>query len=222
MNKALARYFGLFFILSFLSYGVGSGLMEIIQIENLLPGHILAQKTEIMTGGILISVFHTLFNVGLLVIMFNILKPFNKNVSYFYLITGLISTLMLAFGAVCLLTYIPVSVQFNGVDTDNILLFSSMISLVTKLNFYAYQAGMAIWGFGGLCLCYLLYQSRLVSLAFPIWGYFGYSIFIAGTILELFGFPVGLILSVPGGLFEIGLSVWLIIKGFDKELVTGK
>jgi hypothetical protein len=34
-------------------------------------------------------------------------------------------------------------------------------------------------------------------------------------IAEMFGFPVGTMLSLPGGLFELGLSLWLIIKGFN-------
>lgn len=35
-----------------------------------------------------------------------------------------------------------------------------------------------------------------------------------GTIAELFGHNIGVQLSLPGGLFEISLSIYLIIKGF--------
>ncbi len=38
---------------------------------------------------------------------------------------------------------------------------------------------------------------------------------MTGTTAEMFGYPIGVILSAPGGLFEISLSLWLIFKGFN-------
>ncbi len=76
---------------------------------------------------------------------------------------------------------------------------------------------MAIWGLGGLMFCYLLYISKLVPRGLSIWGFLGYIVFIAGTITELFGYPFGVQLAIPGGLFEITLSIWLIIKGFKES-----
>ena len=89
-----------------------------------------------------------------------------------------------------------------------------------KGNFFAYQLGMAIWGLGGLMFCYLLYESKLVPRLLPVWGFIGYIIFISGTILELFGNNIGVQLSIPGGLFEIFLSVWLIVKGFNAPAIA--
>jgi hypothetical protein len=31
----------------------------------------------------------------------------------------------------------------------------------------------------------------------------------------LFGYTVGVLFSIPGGLFEVALSLWLIVKGFN-------
>jgi hypothetical protein len=45
----------------------------------------------------------------------------------------------------------------------------------------------------------------------------GYAILMAGTIAEIFGIHIGVMLSIPGGLFEVGLGFWLIIKGFQPE-----
>ena len=71
-----------------------------------------------------------------------------------------------------------------------------------------------MWGLGGLCFTSLLYQSRTVPRFFAVWGFVGYLIFMAGTILEIFGHKYGLLLNMPGGLFELSLSGWLMIKGF--------
>ena len=64
-------------------------------------------------------------------------------------------------------------------------------------------------------LCYVLFVSKLVPRVFAVWGALGYVIFITGTISEMFGYSIGTMLSLPGGLFELGLSLWLIIKGFN-------
>jgi hypothetical protein len=57
-------------------------------------------------------------------------------------------------------------------------------------------------------------QSKLVPKFLSVWGLIGYAIFFLGAVLEILGFKgVGLVLCIPGGLFEIFLAGWLIVKG---------
>jgi hypothetical protein len=67
--------------------------------------------------------------------------------------------------------------------------------------------------------CYLLYHSKLVPRPLSVWGFIGYIIFISGTILALFGYNVDVLLDIPGGLFEITLAIWLIVKGFNSPAI---
>ncbi len=214
-HKMSARLFGIFFIFSFLSYAIGMGLMEIVQNTQSLPDDIIAAKHKIIAGGILTGFFHTLFNLGLLVIMFNTLKHANHILSCFYVVSGSFGTIMLALGTVFLL--LPMSVSENAGQSYGIepMLFQAFLRVCSNGNFYSYHLGMAVWGVGGVILCSLLYQSKLVPEFFPVFGLAGYLIFITGTLLALFGYPYGVMLSIPGGLFEIILGVWLIIKGFS-------
>jgi hypothetical protein len=48
-------------------------------------------------------------------------------------------------------------------------------------------------------------------------GLIGYAIHVAGSIAEIFGIPISLILLIPGGLFELALGFWLLIKGFQPK-----
>ena len=66
----------------------------------------------------------------------------------------------------------------------------------------------------------VLYKSKLVPRLLSVWGIIGYIIFVSSTIFELFGVPIGVLLSIPGGLFEISLSVWLIVKGFSSTAIA--
>jgi hypothetical protein len=217
-----ARLFGIFFIFSFMSYAIGIGIMGDLQNSQIQPFQVLENKVSLVVGAILIAIFHTLFNLGLLVIMFNVLKSINKSLSIIYLILGSFGTLLLALGAVFLVLPVTISETLVLPPEYDHSFFEMILSLSSGGNFYSYQMGMILWGIGGLFFCSLLYHSKYVPVIFPIWGSFGYLIFIAGCGLELFGIPYGVQLSSPGGLFEIGLSIWLIVKGFNKSQVTYK
>jgi hypothetical protein len=214
-NKGAAKLFGIFFIITFLAYGVGTGIVESIIGKPDMLAQIFADKTNLVIGALLMSVVHTLMNIGLVVIMFCVIKPFNKSLSYGYLGAGLGATVLLAVGAIFLLLLVPLSeIHSASLDSGNAG-FGSLAIVLSKGNFYAYQMGMSIWGMGGLMLSYVLFKSILVPRVISVALAIGYLVFITGTIAELFGYPIGVTLSIPGGLVEIILSIWLIIKGFD-------
>jgi len=214
MHKYSTRLFGLLLLLSFLSYAVGIGLMEVVQHSQPSPLQIGNAKANLITGAVLIIIIHTLFNFGLLIIMFNILKQVSRNFSLIYLLLGVFATLMLSFGALFLLLTIPMGETINQANHLNTFSFSSVRHLASRVQFYCYQFGMILWACGGLFLCYLLQQKKMVPVLFPLMGYIGYLIFIMGCILELYGKSFGIIISLPGGLFEVLLSSWFIIYGY--------
>ena len=214
-DKIAARTFGIFFLIAFLSYGIGSGLVEsIVNVPDFLS-NISGNKATIIIGVILMALIHTIVNIGLAVIMLPILKPFNKTLSYGYLSAAIIASVVLVVGALFLLLLIPLSDEYVEFGTTDISTFEIIGSVLKKGGYFSYQIGMAIWGFGGLLFCSLLYHSMLVPRYLSIWGFLGYIVFISGTIFELFGYTIGVLLSIPGGLFEISLSMWLIVKGFN-------
>jgi len=45
---------------------------------------------------------------------------------------------------------------------------------------------------------------------------------MVGMIAELFGIHIGLILTIPGIFFEVGMPVWLFIKGFQPTAYTAR
>ena len=62
----------------------------------------------------------------------------------------------------------------------------------------------------------------MVPRALALWGVAGYAIHLAGAIAEIFGVHVGLVLSLPGGLFEVAFGIWLIAKGFESVSEFGR
>jgi hypothetical protein len=213
-HRMAARLFGVFFILTFLSYGIGSGIVaSIADGPDGLAG-ISANQTTFMIGIILIAVVHSFVNIGLSVLMYPVLKPFNRFLALGYFGAGVAATVTAVVGAIFLALLVPLSGAFVEAGTDATY-FDTLALLLEQGGFYGYQLSMTLWGLGGLMLCYVLFVSTLVPRVFAVWGALGYVTFMTGTISEMFGYPIGTMLSLPGGLFELGLSLWLIIKGFN-------
>src|SRR5215207_11097924 len=73
--------------------------------------------------------------------------------------------------------------------------FETMAILLIKANYFSYQIGMVIWSLGGLMFCSILYQSKLIPRLMSVWGVVGYIVFISGSILQIFGLDLSLIIS---------------------------
>lgn len=216
-RNTIARAFGIFFLLSFLFYAVGSSLTALVTESSDLLGKVNSDPEILIFGVLLMAIFHSIFNIALPSLMMPIFKPFNKVLSYAYFGGVLVSTVTLMVGTLFLLLLIPLGKLCHTAELVDQQSFEALGVLLIKGNFYAYQVGMAIWGFTGFLLSYLLIVSKLVPRALSIWGGVGYLVFTCGTILELFGLPFGLQLSLPAGLFEITLSIWFIAKGFRSK-----
>lgn len=221
-HRNVARMFGIFFIVAFLSYGTGSALIASITGTPDFLSNVDANNTMIIVGVILIALVHTFVNIGLPVLMLPILKRFNKTISYGYLSLGIASTTVAVIGAIFLLLLVPLADEYVKAGSAPTSHFETMGVILQMGGAYAYQVAMAIWGLGGLLFVSVLYKSKLVPRLLSVWGMIGYIVFVSGTILEIFGYPVGVLLALPGGLFELSLSVWLIAKGFNSSAIASE
>ena len=81
----------------------------------------------------------------------------------------------------------------------------------------AYQIGQLALAFGAMFLAFLLFRSALIPRLLAGLGIVGYATHGAGAIFELFGVHISMWLLIPGGIFEVLLGVWLLVKGFNRE-----
>ena len=211
-DRKIATTFGLLFILSFISYGLGSGLIESVINEKSDLSFIYKNQNLVIIGVVLIAIVHTLANILMISTILPIFKKYNENFQMAYFGFSTISTIIVTVGSIFILSIVTISEIATNNELENL---NNLMQIFKKTNFYFYQIGMTIWGFGGLALCYLIKLSKLIPNWLVLSGFIGYLIFISGTILELFGVSYGTILSIPGGIFELVLSIRLIIKGFD-------
>ena len=209
--------FGFFFILTFLSYGIGSGIIEsVISVPDFLA-NVYAHQMQIVIGVILIALVHTFTNIGLPVLMLPLLKHKYPYLAYGYLCFAIAATIILVVGTLFLLMLLPLSEAYAKAGFTMDSNFETTGALLKKAGFYSYHMGMALWSVGGLMFVSALYKSKLIPQIMSIWGIVGYVTLLLGSVLEIYEHSdvIEIISVIPGGLFEITLSLWFIIKGFD-------
>ncbi len=216
-HKTAARVFGVLFLVSFLAYGTGSALISSIVNAPDILSNVYASTTLIVVAAILMGVVHTVTNIGLPVVLRPVLKPRNETLYFGYLSAAIVATVTLLVGVIFLLLLLPLSDAYMRSGSAVTGQAETMAILLREANYYSYQIGMAIWSFGGLMFCSILYQYKLIPRLMSVWGVVGYTVFLSGCILAIFGLDFGLIHTAPGALFEVFLSLWLIVKGFSSR-----
>ena len=208
-DRTKLRIVGVLFLAAFLAYGIGTGMVAgIIEASNPVI-ELTFKRSQFITGAALMLVNSAIVaSIGLLLLP--ILVRFNRAIAWSYMAARAIEAVALAAGVMGLLLLVTA----EGPVTQ------TAIMTADRGNFFAYQTGMATLGFGSLFFCALLYRYRIVPRLLAAWGFVGYAVFFAGAVLELAGLPYGIMLSIPGGLFEIAFSIWLIAKGFNNTRGT--
>jgi hypothetical protein len=199
-----ARIIGLLFIISTSSYIAGNGLMDAAT-QNL--ANLVTNQTQLRLGAMLM-LLNSVAVIGIGLVIFPILEQHHKTIARIYLTSRIAEGILLAVGVLSLLSLIPMSLNS---DTSSLQVLAA---LAIKNNFFAYQIAMILLGIGSLFFCALLFQTKLIPRFMTAWGFLGYIALLSGAILEIFGFQVGLMFSVLGGLFELTLPIWLLVKGF--------
>jgi hypothetical protein len=192
-TRRTARIVGVLFLTGFLAYGVGNTIATSIA-GSADPGG----SEALLIAGVALMQVNSVIVIGIGVLMFPILRPRNKAIAGGYLVTRIFEGVSLAIGAVCLLVLTgPAAVDANVV---------------------AYNVAEVGLGIGSLFFCALLFRSGLVPRFLAAWGFLGYALFAAGSLLELFGVAgAGLVAAIPGGLFEVTFGIWLIARGFGSS-----
>ncbi|WP_171074748.1 DUF4386 domain-containing protein [Nonomuraea basaltis] len=206
-TRTIGRIVGALFLLAFVVYmgggamvGAGSSATDVLNDQTLV------------SAGALLMLVNSAVVVGIGVLALPVLKPHSEISAYAYLAGRTVEAVMLAVGVVFLLLLGPLAQEHAAAGNASVL--AALGRVAQEGNHYSYQLAMISVGVVGLLFCRVLWRARLVPRFMAAWGLAGYAVFLAGAILEVLGYGVGVALSVPGGLFEVGLGVLLILRGF--------
>ncbi len=204
-----AKAVGALYILGFVVGIAGSMLGAPGQLDT------VSARSMMISVGALLWVLAAAGDAAHGVLMFPILKRNNERTALGYLSARILEAAVIAVSALFILLQIPLGVEFLKASATETSHLQSLSALFIHSQAYTYQIGMVVLGMAGLTLCYGFNRAKLVPQFFIIWGFIGYVSFLIGSMLEILGFNLQLLHTLPGGLWEISVGIWLIVKGFD-------
>lgn len=152
--------------------------------------------------GMLLEVISGFAVIAIAVLMFPILKPFNKKASFWYIVIRIIE------GGLLVVT--------------GILFLSNNTSLL-EIYDGIHAAHGYIFGIAALIFNYLLYRSKIIPRWLSVFGVIATLLLLIVNVLEVTGIVSELmILKFPIFLNEIVLAIWLIAKGFNPSVITSE
>lgn len=211
---------GMLFLVAIVVYATGNVLIDRVCIGDDFLAQLPAHRIAISVGALLL-LLNTLAVVGIGVLSRPFLKPAYPFTADLYFALRIVEGLLLALGIVALLALIPLSEQYAQAEDGLRRPLQGLAHLLRRFNFYAYQLGMVVLGVGGTAFCSVLYRHVLVPRWLACLGMAGYLGLLAGAVAEVVGYPIGLMLAGPGGVFELVFGIWLIVQGLPVARVRG-
>jgi len=171
--------------------------------------------------GALLEIGLAVSGIATAVVFFPVLKRQSESIALGYVASRTVESNIILVGVIAVMSVVTLREDVGGPGaTDPATLEIAGRSLVaikdwTFLLGPAFCAGLG----NGLLLGYLMYTSGLVPPRMALLGLIGGPISVAGAIAVLFGAweqtdPIQFILTIGEILWELSLTVWLIIKGF--------
>ncbi|GAH92205.1 unnamed protein product, partial [marine sediment metagenome] len=172
-------------------------------------------------------ILFSLVNSSLLVILFSLPYIADRLIYPKFKEKGILSTITFPIITTAIFFLFSLEGPFDGIAyfavfEYGILSFKQIASIAVR--HWVWRLVYIINGVASLMLAYLLYQSKLIPRSISVLGLIGGAVLLAGTSLAMFGLidvdqGAGMLVVLPGGLFELILPIWLIVKGFNSSAI---
>jgi len=217
--RTTARVVGVVYLAGFV-VGIGGNIL----IQSLLgaPNHLATVAANSMTVaiGAMLWLLAVAGDAAHGVLMFPVLKRHHERIAVGYLGSRIVDAVFIAVMVLFLLLQIPLGSEYLKATAPDAFYLQALSTLFAQASQYAYSIGMIALGLAGLMLNYTFYRARLVPRLVAVWGLVGYAILVCGMVSAVMGSGLGLASSIPGGLWEVFLGVWLIVKGFNSSAIA--
>ena len=219
--RTTARVVGALFLAGMAVYIVGNGLVQSMLGASDPLSKVAAHSTLVAVGALLM-LMAAVGDAAHGVLMFPVLKRHNERIAFGYFAARIVDAVLIAVGVLLLLLQIPLGREYLNAGAADASTLQALSAVSEQAHLYAYEIGMIAVGFAGLMLCYVFSRSMLVPRFVAVWGLVGYAILLSGSVVQVVGFDLRLIHTIPGGLWELFIGVWLITKGFSASPVPSE
>jgi Domain of unknown function (DUF4386) len=195
--------------------GIGGNILiqSILGVPDYLAA--LGSNSMLLAFGAMLWLLPAVGDAAHGMLMFPVLNRYSRRIAVSYLGARVIDAVFVAIMVLFILFQIPVASEYMKTGAANATFLQSLGSVFSQAQLYAYHFGMLTVGCAGLMLNYAFYRARLLPRVLGVWGLVGYTVILCGSVLEIMGLNLNLLHTLPGGVWELFVGVWLIVKGFN-------
>ena len=218
-HRTIARVVGVVYLAGMvLGIGGNVAIQSLLAAPDPLPA--IAASGMLLAIGAVCWLVTVAGDVAHGVLMYPVLKRHSELSAVGYLAARIMDAMLVAVMTLLIVIQVPVGVQFLKAGSSDASYLEALSAVLNQANLYAYDFGMAALGVAGLILCLAFLRTGLIPRALAVWGLAGYAIILGGSVLQILGFQLNSIQTIPGGLWEGFIGVWLIVKGFNRSTAT--
>jgi hypothetical protein len=223
-NRKTAIIVGVLFLTATATAMLGDSLIgSILNAPDYLM-NVYPNRTQVIIG-VLIAFIDGLAVVGIAVLLFPILKKHNEPIALGYVGIRTAEFPLILVWLISPLLLITLSQEYVKAGDPDASSFQTLGAVLLALRHWAWRLIYIINGVASLMLAYLLYQSKLIPRSISVLGLIGGAVLLAGTSLAMLVLididqGAGLLVVLPGGLFELILPIWLFAKGFNSSAIA--
>ncbi len=214
LNPKTGRIIGFLFLAQFI-LGVLINMFllgPIIFDEDFLT--ITSSNTTTVITATLLGIVLSGAGLGIAIILKPFLKAYSNNLALWYLGFTIISFTITIVDNTIILSILSMSKEYVNANIPETEYLQSLGSLLYEMRIWIHMMDMLVGGLSLTVLYYGLYQTKLIPRVLSVLGCIAVIIMLGNVLWSIYDTGL-MILYLPVGLVQIGVSIWLIIKGFN-------
>ena len=190
------------------------------------PGYIVSSSNHLrISFGALLEIISAFAIIGTSLMLYPLLKEYNERLALGAVCFRVAEAVVIIVGILCLLTIVTLNVQDGNEPNPDSSTYVTIGKMLVAFHNWTFLYGPnVLLGPSTLMTAYVLYKANLVPRFVSIPGLIGGPmIFSCGVLVTLGLFDQisvwGALLAIPVFVYEMGLALWLIRKGFNQKAI---
>lgn len=186
----------------------------------------LSLNATSVTIGALIEFIWAAAGAGIAIGLYPLLKKHNEALALGSVGFRVVEGVVVLIGTLSLLSLLTLSQEFIAVGVSGAATFQTTGMLLLALRDWQLHviSGLA-FSLGALMYYVVFYQSKLIPQWLSGWGVLGAALSVTATVMASFTQDFGMesvhtYLSIPIGVNELVLAMWLLMKGFNPSAIA--
>jgi hypothetical protein len=217
-DNATARIVGILFIIASAAAVLSNLILNPLRDDANYLTEFAANENRVILG-VLSELTLAVAVVAIAVLLYPVLKRSDDGMALGYVGARTLEGAIIIVGAISSLLLLTLSQTAVSGASDVVESSSMGAALLEARNWTDSLGQMIVFSLSALILYALLYRTRIVPRWLSGWGFAGAILLMAAGVLTMYGesatSTTSIMLTLPIGINEMVLALWLIVRGFE-------